>query len=290
MRRIESISRAKYHDPNFLWKEWADIVESFTRRDLTLASDRLPALSGLASSFSPLWGCAYYAGLWEKKLLDGLGWHVYEPWTSAINEGYAPSWSWASVIGAVAWDTHDSAADDRMKEHPVDSTNILGCKATPSSEAVPFGQVADWSLTMEGCAQWIHWDGQEQIEAKGLDPNLHPPKSLTLGSPLYPEGIVARALLDYSQLQVISKTGKIVWGGLSPDNEQGVTFYLGAEEAETNDFTLPVMVIVIGRETTLMLRAIDDDRYIRVGILQFQDDIGLSKNFEGCGARIVTII
>ena len=49
---------------------WLRLAEDYTKRHLTKASDRLHAISGLASSMNDYqWG-KYVAGMWEKGLGD----------------------------------------------------------------------------------------------------------------------------------------------------------------------------------------------------------------------------
>ena len=55
------------------------MVESYTTRQLSFQSDRLPAISGLAEAFEQATGITgYAAGLWQEDLLDGLLWSVEE--------------------------------------------------------------------------------------------------------------------------------------------------------------------------------------------------------------------
>ncbi|KAL8723378.1 MAG: hypothetical protein Q9225_000294 [Loekoesia sp. 1 TL-2023] len=291
MGRIKRMSCDSDHDPDFLWKTWAEVVEAYTDRDLSIESDRLPALSGLATKFSNLWGCAYYAGLWEKKLIEGLRWAVLDPSTSVVNASYAPSWSWAFITGAVSWYAK-SSDDTPVVENPVQYTSLVECKATPANEAVPFGQVTDWSLTIEGSAQWIDWDGQEQIEAKGLDTDSRPLKSLAIGSQLFPEGIIALARPDCSQLQVFGKESKRDPSSLPRDDEEEKDediFYMGGEAAETNEITLEILAMVISRESALMLYPLKDDQYFRIGLLEFREEEDLKAYFEGCDIEKVTV-
>lgn len=289
MERIERIFRDMNHEPDFLWKKWAEVVETYTTRDLTMESDKLPALSGLASRFSNLWSCAYYAGLWEEKLIEGLGWFVLDPFTSTINNSYAPSWSWASVIGAVSWNVN-SFHNIPVIKHPVELTSMVECKVTLANKAVPFGNVTDWSLKIKGLAQWVDWDGQEQIEAKGIDPESRPLKSTAIGSALYPEGIVAIAKPDCSQLQVFDKQSQRDSSPSPSDDLEEDIFYMGGEAAEANEITLPILVLVISRLSALMLAASSDDQYIRIGLLEFRKETELKEYFEGCDLRKVTII
>jgi len=55
-------------------QHWMRIVISYSNRSVTLESDKLTALAGLATVFSPLLGPNYFAGLWEKSFLQQLCW------------------------------------------------------------------------------------------------------------------------------------------------------------------------------------------------------------------------
>jgi hypothetical protein len=113
--RLESI---KGLQPRTLWNI---ILQEYTGRQLTVRSDVLPALSGLAQGMSLLMKCKYHAGLWETDFISQLLWrrHPVSPFTrdqevlNADTEKYdnrdtrvplkyaAPSWSWAAVTGSV---------------------------------------------------------------------------------------------------------------------------------------------------------------------------------------------
>ena len=87
-----------------LFTDWNAIVELYADCDLTVASDKLVALSGLAndmrSRLQELKSGAhrYVAGLWEEKLLETLTWNVRGP-AERASTYRAPSWSWASLDG-----------------------------------------------------------------------------------------------------------------------------------------------------------------------------------------------
>lgn len=106
------------------WKlraRWFDIVEDYTSRLLTREEDKLPALAGLAASYAPQEIInRYLAGLWETQLPSALLWRVLSPYNDADRvlgdrrraffprrptRYRAPSWSWASIDGAVSYDS-----------------------------------------------------------------------------------------------------------------------------------------------------------------------------------------
>lgn len=57
-----------------LHEQWAFVIESYSRRALTKAIDKLPALSGVAQSFGQAAG-RYICGLWENDFHRHLLWH-----------------------------------------------------------------------------------------------------------------------------------------------------------------------------------------------------------------------
>jgi hypothetical protein len=84
---------------------WKSIIGNFTMRNLTVETDRLPAISGVAAAMRPYTADDYVCGLWTPEFRAGLLWQVAE--SSDISrrhrEFYAPSWSWASVTSPVEY-------------------------------------------------------------------------------------------------------------------------------------------------------------------------------------------
>ena len=82
---------------------WRNVVQNFTSRDLTVPTDRLPAVSGLASALHEGDRGCYLAGLWESEISNQLLWAASDEDHSItpLEDGYAPSWSWASISGPV---------------------------------------------------------------------------------------------------------------------------------------------------------------------------------------------
>lgn len=89
---------------------WQRVVADFTSRKLSFQSDRLPAIAGLAKAMHGMIGGRYITGMWEDGMVQMLMWYDsnkyghlgydgYRQLDEAGIEGYAPSWSWASVPG-----------------------------------------------------------------------------------------------------------------------------------------------------------------------------------------------
>ena len=96
---------------------------SFSARELSLETDVLPALSGLAHAFEAgiVVGAAnepvdrrddddnYLAGIWRQDLARGLLWTPHDgSLTSRYTRYVSPTWSWASVKGQVHFPSEGS--------------------------------------------------------------------------------------------------------------------------------------------------------------------------------------
>ena len=88
--------------------QWREIIEEYTKRNLTCWTDILPALSGLATVFESELNDLYCAGLWAGDLLSGLTWRPValrentrpeQEQQNAPPKYHVPSWSWASAPG-----------------------------------------------------------------------------------------------------------------------------------------------------------------------------------------------
>ncbi|KAJ4247465.1 hypothetical protein NW762_013140 [Fusarium torreyae] len=83
-----------------LFASWYNLLWLYGPRKLTKASDKLPAISGIASIFAKRLDDEYVAGLWRSHLIEGLLWQGLK---CRRNQEYkAPSWSWASMDGIPA--------------------------------------------------------------------------------------------------------------------------------------------------------------------------------------------
>jgi hypothetical protein len=83
----------------YLHLDWSNLVSAFTSRNLTVSTDRLPAIAGIAKVLSGLRpGDRYLSGLWEKDISQQLLWKATNPQPkSRYAKSYAPTWSWASL-------------------------------------------------------------------------------------------------------------------------------------------------------------------------------------------------
>lgn len=85
-----------------VWDAWHRIVEEYSKRDLTVANDKLPAISGIASKIKAATKSSYLAGVWEQNLASDLLWSTSldtlpDAHYFALSNYRAPSFSWASL-------------------------------------------------------------------------------------------------------------------------------------------------------------------------------------------------
>jgi hypothetical protein len=127
------------------------IVKAYTQRQLTFASDKLPAIAGAASAMPQARRSTYMAGLWRETLLLDLLWQVmpggaHSALTFPKTEQTAPSWSWASINRGVSW-------------NPLQSPQLLAEVVTAESPVVgtnPFGEAAGGRICLRGRAKRCH--------------------------------------------------------------------------------------------------------------------------------------
>ncbi|KAI0860601.1 heterokaryon incompatibility protein-domain-containing protein [Xylaria cubensis] len=88
---------------------WYQTVEQYSRRALSEPSDKLVAIGSLAKTFSAVMQTDYIAGLWGRHIVSGLLWETATKDSRRVGLYRAPSWSWASVEGAVKFHSLDKA-------------------------------------------------------------------------------------------------------------------------------------------------------------------------------------
>ncbi|KAH8774785.1 heterokaryon incompatibility protein-domain-containing protein [Diaporthe sp. PMI_573] len=134
---------------------WLFLVENFTRRKLTYAQDKLPAIAGVARILAEETNDLYWAGLWASHIYEDLCWRVYtheenfehgrnnEPVKGKLigqatrpAEYRAPSWSWASIEAPVQFS---------MLSYANLVAEVMDCSVTPAGND-QFGRVSGGKL------------------------------------------------------------------------------------------------------------------------------------------------
>jgi hypothetical protein len=128
---------------------WLDVVEEYTMRKLTKPSDRMIAISGLASEIgsSDPQLVDYVCGFFWYRLVEQLLWTrcaVEERPQRRSSRMVAPSWSWGSIHQPVSWDMRlwldDGASEEEVK--------VAASVSVDTENGDQFGQVVTGLLTI----------------------------------------------------------------------------------------------------------------------------------------------
>ncbi|KAF2194132.1 hypothetical protein K469DRAFT_689181 [Zopfia rhizophila CBS 207.26] len=98
---------------------WWKLVGEYNACSLTFATDKWPAISGLATEVEIDRGQRLVHGLWAHNLTDELLWTISMPKKKSLDIG-APSWSWLSIDGRVHRRRYNYNIDFRL-----DATSTL---------------------------------------------------------------------------------------------------------------------------------------------------------------------
>jgi len=141
-------------------RAWSYIIETYSKRNLTYPSDKLPALGGLARHFDYTFEetsqhpSQYVAGLWRENLIKGLIWvrllthkKIARPPTYR-----APSWSWASVDGPMFSFCDVGGLQNLQELAAVEDVCIY------SQGENPYGAVQGGYLKLKGLLFPVHFD------------------------------------------------------------------------------------------------------------------------------------
>ena len=136
---------------------WGQMVCTYTSLELTVPSDKLPAISGVAQEYQKVTKSRYIAGMWEDTLLSQLLWRATY-FVKRPDEYRAPTWSWASVDGEVDADTFGELTmatwSGREEIHETLSTtvlaNIVEAYVSLEDDRIETGRVKSGFLRIRG--------------------------------------------------------------------------------------------------------------------------------------------
>ena len=146
-------------------RSWLRLVERYSNMNMTEASDKLVAISGLAKRMDQMSKGIlgkYAAGLWNSCIAAQLCWYVssslywHDKWHADHLERLgrqltyrAPSWSWASVDGVINYG-HSAM---RAATHPGSWMRVLDVQTTTAGDG--FGAVSAGLIRLQGQLQRI---------------------------------------------------------------------------------------------------------------------------------------
>jgi hypothetical protein len=144
---------------------WQQIVRLYSAAKLSFGKDKLPALSGIARLVYNETDDGYLAGLWRRKIEEQLCWSRFGPQPAVHRPHWrAPTWSWASIDGAVSWYELQDGLLETKYAHVLDAS-------TEKYGQDPFGQVISGVLRL-ACSNMvsgslIHPENSINLEAEG---------------------------------------------------------------------------------------------------------------------------
>ena len=160
-----------FADAEAAYSFWKTAVANYSSRALTFQTDRLPAISAIASVVAEATEDHYLAGLWRGKLLAGLGWVAKKSAQDdprgprPYQEYIAPTWSWASLpIGACYFPRSYRAGH---RHDPDLNALVLDARTTLDGENL-YGGVSDAAISLSG----FHCDAELTIPGRGVDAQL----------------------------------------------------------------------------------------------------------------------
>jgi hypothetical protein len=144
------LERPPFHS---LIGNWHDLLFHYTHRQLTVESDRILAIAGIAKRYSAIIPGQYLAGLWRAALPQDLLWRIEVPIRKRPTFFQAPSWSWASVNGTVYSGDYGT---DRGMRLPGD-LHIVDIELNLRIASDTFGAVKSGSLRVRGRLRVAEW-------------------------------------------------------------------------------------------------------------------------------------
>jgi hypothetical protein len=113
------------HHAMIFFPMWAEILSRYSTLSISRPSDKLPALSGLASLVERIIGCRYLYGIWNFNLPYGLFWQPVSRPIHRADEWRAPSWSWAAWEGEIMFENYFPVEDSRIRFNDISEGSQL---------------------------------------------------------------------------------------------------------------------------------------------------------------------
>ncbi|KAF5013313.1 hypothetical protein FDECE_663 [Fusarium decemcellulare] len=165
-------SAAGIPDRSTLLDDYYAIISSYSARRLTVASDKLPAISAIAMALSESLTvgdsvATYLAGLWDIDILFGLLWYSEFGYAPRVPVYRAPSWSWAATDTPVLFPLHSEREEWGSSGWDME---ILHYSVTPKSSTYSFGEVEDSRLVVCGLTMRLV-RSRQVVSKKTLQPS-----------------------------------------------------------------------------------------------------------------------
>ena len=245
---------------NEIYENWRSIVEDYSGRQLTMRTDVLPALSGIATRFASVLNDTYFAGLWKNDLLRCLAWWTLVEGDEARrrpSEYRAPTWSWASIDSSALWWQREAKPTMSI----LTPTEVLNCQVELVYPMAPFGEVRAGAIELCGLVRDLDWDGSSHLcDADG----------------------------DFICSVDVDVTLETLYVDADVGDPHPVDFYMGRDKEGDNAIVRRVSCIPVTDHFSLMLERQRDGKYVRLGLVPFwqADNDGF---YDGATERTVII-
>jgi hypothetical protein len=154
-----------FSHPGFTWNSsilglWLTLVPEYTRRQISVPTDYLPALAGVVSRISRRTGDTFLAGIWRSALHVELLWAAYDAPHHAPRDKdgqsiyRAPSWSWAALQGENEYPNYT----DRWTAMRADM-NVLEATVRWAGEEC-ISELLGSKLVVEGSIESVRYNGE----------------------------------------------------------------------------------------------------------------------------------
>jgi hypothetical protein len=177
LHRVGSELKDRYSNPTSdplreMQRLWGEILERYTRCNLTYTSDKLAALAGLAKVMHQAFNDQYCAGMWKSHMVTQLSWSLSAgqplfPSTPRPSPYRAPSWSWACLDGPISRAWFQDDFPDK-----IDLIDVLECEATNDSGDTT-GTVTSGHLRLSGWLSTIQLGTDEETKRYSVYINGH---------------------------------------------------------------------------------------------------------------------
>lgn len=150
-----------------LFDLWEEVIRDHSTRQITVATDRLPALGGIAQRFAEalkVEGDEYLCGLWKGDLAHLLMWlHPSQSSQLRPTQFVAPSWSWASMNSPVEFYTRQRMPFARFDRQTHISFEFVSRDIKLVDERSPFGAIVSGSIKVKGILTPAEWDRSRPV-------------------------------------------------------------------------------------------------------------------------------
>lgn len=127
---------------------WFEMVQQYSTRKLTVSSDKVKAVTGVAYFIQVNTSFTYVAGLWKEVLPLNLLW-LCESKATVRPSRRVPTWSWASVDGTISHRL--KASGEGFESTWKEIAPLISGEVVHAIEENVNNMILDASLTLQGC-------------------------------------------------------------------------------------------------------------------------------------------